>query len=288
MLGSVLITGGTGYLGRHLVRRLLDDKMSDRICVYNRGEHAQADMRAQFDDDDRLRFFIGCVRDQRRLQRAMQGVDVVIHAAALKRIETGFWNPVECVRTNIDGTIACIEAVQDAGVKKMLFVSSDKAVEAKSIYGLTKAVGEAAVLAANNTVSRSGPRYSLTRYGNIFNASGSVVPKWRAMIARGVRAVPVTDLNATRFFMTADQAVDLVLNTIETMSGGEVAIPDLPAYRVGDLVEAMGTLASVQGMPEFEKMHEKMSEDHSSEHARRMSVAELRQALGMIEEKAAA
>lgn len=288
MLGSVLVTGGTGYLGRHLVRRLLADKLSDRVCVYSRGEHAQADMRAQFDDDDRLRFFIGDCRDLSRLRRAFGSVDVVIHAAALKRIEVGAYNPVEMVRTNVDGTINVIEAAQDAGVKNVMFISSDKAWQPVSPYGQSKALAEAIILAANETVGVKGPRFAACRYGNVWASAGSILPKWRKLLQSGSRAVPVTNPECTRFFMTIDEAVDLVLDTVSDMRGGELAIPDLPAYRVGDLAEAMGALVSVTGLPVWEKLHEGMADGVTSDIARRMSIAELRQALGMIEEKVAA
>ena len=285
MLGSVLVTGGTGFFGRHFVRRLLDDGLSERICIFSRGEHAQADMRAEFDDDERLRWFIGDVRDLNRLRRAFTGVDVVVHAAALKRIEVGFYNPIEICRTNIDGAINVVEAAQDADVPKVVALSTDKAFEPRSAYGHSKAMMESLILAANNTTAANGTRFAVTRYGNVFNASGSVVPKWRAMLASGAKAVPVTNPDATRFYMTAGEAITLVLETIQHMHGGEIAVPDLPAYRVGDLAEAMGALTSIRGMPAFEKMHESMSPGNSSDKARRMSIDELREALGVLDER---
>ncbi len=288
VLGSVLITGGTGTFGRAFVRCLLDESLSERICIFSRGEHTQADMRADLNDDERLRWFIGDVRDRDRLRRAMSGVSVVVHAAALKRIEVGFQNPVEMVRTNIDGAINIIEAAQDAGVRKVVALSTDKAFEPASAYGHSKAMMESLMLAANNTVSASGPRFAVTRYGNIFNASGSVVPKWRRMIEAGEREVPVTDPDATRFYMTADEACKLVLETIVHMQGGELAIPDLPAYRVGDLAEAMGVSVHVTGLPAWEKKHESMAPGKCSANARRMSVDELRRLLGASEQRVAA
>ena len=287
-LGSILITGGTGTFGRHFVRRLLDEGLSERICVFSRGEHAQADMRASLKDDERVRWFIGDVRDVSRLRRAMNGVSVVVHAAALKRIEVGFQNPIEMVRTNIDGAINVIEASQDAGVKKVVALSTDKAFESASAYGHSKAMMESLMLAANSTVGAFGPRFAVTRYGNIWNASGSVVPKWRQLTASGARAVPVTDPDATRFYMTSDEACTLVIETIIHMQGGELAIPDLPAYRVGDLVEAMGVLPSVTGLPSWEKRHETMAPSKCSANAPRLSVDELRKLLGLSERRAAA
>lgn len=285
---SILVSGGSGSFGKAFIRRLLETDGADRICVYSRGEIAQAQMRQELRDDPRLRFLIGDVRDQTRLRRAMQGVDVVVHAAALKRIEVGVYNPIEMVRTNVDGAINVIEASQDADVKKVVGLSTDKAVESCGSYGASKALMESLFLAANNTVPADGCRYAITRYGNIFSSAGSVVPTWRSMIESGARAVPVSCPDVTRFFMTIDQAVDLVLDTIATMQGGELNIPDLPAYRLGDLAEAMGVKMIVKGLPDWEKRHEVMRVGEPSNLARRMSVEELRYQLELIGYKAPA
>jgi UDP-N-acetylglucosamine 4,6-dehydratase len=276
---SVLISGGTGSFGKAFTKRLLTTNACQRICIYSRGELAQAIMRQELGDDSRLRWFIGDVRDQSRLKRAMNGIDVVVHAAALKRIEVGVQNPVEMVKTNIDGAVNVIEASQDAGVKKVVALSTDKAVEPCSPYGASKALAEAIFLAANNTVSASGPRYAVCRYGNIWLSNGSVVPTWKRMLEAGAKVVPVSCLDATRFFMRLEEAVDLVLRTIETMKGGELMIPDLPAYRLGDLVEAMGVKPDVRGMPSTEKLHESMRLGEPSDKAPRMTVEDLRREL---------
>ena len=278
---SILITGGSGSFGRAFVRRLLRGSLSERICVYSRGEHRQAEMREELGDDQRLRWFIGCVRDLPRLRRAMNGVDVVVHAAALKRIEVGARDPLEMKKTNIDGSANVIDAAQDAGVKKVVFISSDKAFEAVSPYGKSKSYAEDLFLAANNTVPAEGPRFAVCRYGNIFSSAGSVVPRWREMIAKGAKVVPTTDPDCTRFFMKIEEAVDLVLCAIETMPA-EPLIPDLPAYRLGDLAEAMGVLMDVRGLPHWEKKAEGMAPGNTSDKARRMSVAELREKLAEI------
>jgi UDP-N-acetylglucosamine 4,6-dehydratase len=272
---SWLITGSTGSFGRAFVKRLLGTPEATRICVFSRGEHAQAAMRAELQNDPRLRFFVGDVRDRDRLRRAMEGVDTVIHAAALKRIEVGFYNPSEMVRTNVLGAMNVIEAAQDAGVRKVVALSSDKAYQPISAYGQSKALMESLMLAANHTRGANGPIFAVTRYGNVAGSAGSVIPIWRA-----TDYPLITDSECTRFWMTMDEAIDLVLNTVRTMKGGELAIPTLPAYRLGDLLVAMGKNPAEQvGLNAYEKKHESMCDGNSSEHARRMSILELRGAL---------
>jgi UDP-N-acetylglucosamine 4,6-dehydratase len=267
---SLLITGGTGSFGRAFVRQW----SGDRICIYSRGEHTQAQMRDEFRDDPRIRWFIGDVRDRDRLRRAMNGVEVVVHAAALKRIEVGAYNPIEMCKTNIDGAVNVIEAAHDAGVAKVVALSSDKAFQPVSPYGFSKALAESLFLSSNHGATR----FAVTRYGNVAGSAGSVIPRWQQLVHSGL-PVPVTDPECTRFWMTLGEAVELVANTIRSMKGGELAIPDLPAYRLGDLAEAMGAYWKVTGLPAWEKKHESMREGMSSEHAHRMSVAEIREAL---------
>lgn len=209
----------------------------------------------------------------------MEGIETVVHAAALKRIEVGAYNPLEVKKTNIDGAANVVDAAQDAGVRKVVALSTDKAYQPVSPYGTSKAFAESLFLAANNTRGWSGPIYAICRYGNVWGSTGSVVPLWKSMLACGQREVLVTDPECTRFYMTMDQAVNLVLQTIDTMKGGEVAIPELPAYRLGDLAEAMGVKMKVVGLPAYEKLHESMGPGKSSDTARRMSIEELRAAL---------
>lgn len=206
---GVLITGGTGFLARGLVRRLLEEG-EERICLYSRNEFAQARMREEFNDDRRLRWFIGDVRDQERLERAMQSVESVIHAAALKRIEVGHYNPDEMLKTNVWGTTNVIEAARRAHVARVVFVSSDKAFQPVSPYGQTKALAESMVLAAN-TISPWGPKFSVCRYGNVAGSTGSVIPVWRELLARPdntAKGVRITDPDCTRFWMSREEAVD--------------------------------------------------------------------------------
>jgi UDP-N-acetylglucosamine 4,6-dehydratase len=271
---SVLITGGSGSFGQAFTERVLQDKSVERVAILSRGEHAQAEMRDRF-SDPRLRFFIGDVRDRNRLLRAFRGVDVVIHAAALKRIEVGHYNPTEMVATNINGAMNVIEAATDAGVNKVVALSTDKAYQPISPYGQSKALAETLF----RNAYQHGPIFAVTRYGNVWGSTGSVVPRWKNIL-RSADTVPVTDPEVTRFFMTMDEAVDLVLDTIRTMRGGELNIPTLPAYRLGDLAEAMGAKMNIIGLPEYEKRHEGMCDGNTSDKARRMSVEELRGILG--------
>jgi UDP-N-acetylglucosamine 4,6-dehydratase len=275
---SVLITGGTGFFGRAFARELLESGMSDRVCIYSRCEHRQAAMRAEFDEDERLRFFVGDVRDRDRLKRAMEGVDVVVHAAALKRIEVGHYNPEEMVKTNVLGAMNVIDAAADAQVSKVVFLSSDKAFEPVSPYGHSKALAEALFLGANRT--HRGTRFVVTRYGNVAGSTGSVIPRWRECVARG-EAVPVTDPECTRFWMTIDEAVKLVLTTIDEMPS-EPAIPLLPAFRLGDLAEAMGARMDLRGLAAWEKRHESMRSGLSSDSVPRLSVEDLRTRLAAL------
>lgn len=278
---SVLITGGSGAFGTAFTKFLLrfNPHLPHRIAIYSRSEHRQAEMMRELaDTSGRLRFFIGDVRDRDRLRRAMEGIETVIHAAALKRIEVGAYNPLEVKKTNIDGAANVIEAAIDAKVSRVVALSTDKAFQPVSPYGTSKAFAESLFLAANNTRGWNGPIFSVCRYGNIWASTGSVVPTWRKII-EVYPIVPVTDPECTRFFMTMAQAVELVFQTALHMVGGEIEIPELPAYRLGDLAEAMGAKMEIKGLPAFEKLHESMGSGNSSDKARRMTVDELRAAL---------
>lgn len=272
----MLITGGTGAFGRAFVRRMIE-KGHRRICVYSRDEYKQHQMREEFGTDC-VRYFIGDVRDKERLRRAMRGCSTVVHAAALKRIEVGAYNPCEMVKTNILGTMNVIEASQDVrSVRKVVYLSSDKAWQPISPYGQSKAIGESLILAANDQVGPDGPEYCCTRYGNVAGSTGSVIPRWRA--AKG--KVKITDPECTRFWMFMDEAVDLVLQSINTSV--RLNIPTLPAFRLGDLAEAMDLEYEVTGLPAHEKIHEGMDVGNTSDVARRMSVDEIRKALRRVE-----
>ena len=271
---SILITGGTGSFGQAFVRHLLEVSDYERICIYSRGEHTQAKMAEELGYDPRLRFFIGDVRDRWRLTRACHNVETLIHAAALKRIEVGYYNPTEMVRTNIEGAINVVEACRDSGISRAVFLSSDKAFQPISPYGQSKALAERIFFAANDG---HGPRFAVTRYGNVWASNGSVYPTWRRILASGATSVPITDPNCTRFFMYMREAVELVLGAIADTAGRGLFIPILPAYRLGDLAEAMrANYDEPLGLPEWEKQHESMGSGNSSEHAPRLTVNELR------------
>jgi len=274
---SILITGGSGFFGKTYTRYLLAKPGVNRICIYSRDEYKQSIMKNEF-VDDRMRFFIGDVRDPDRLERAMRGVDHVIHAAALKRIEVGNYAPDEMVKTNVLGAMNVIDAAYNAGVEKVVALSTDKAYQPVSPYGQTKALAESLFLNAN--ASHHGPRYSVVRYGNIWRSTGSIVPHWEYLLSRGVPKLPVTDPDCTRFFMRAEEACKLVSDTFKSMHRGELVIPeDLPAYRVGDLSEAMGADTAVGVLPPWEKKHEGMRDGLTSDKARRMTINELQRAL---------
>ena len=275
---SILVIGGSGTFGQAFVPIALDAG-AERIRIFSRGEHRQAEMREVHKDDERVGFFIGDVRDRDRLRRAMAGVDTVVHAAALKRIEVCEYDVTEMVKTNVGGAVNVIEAATDAGVEKVIALSTDKAENPVNAYGAGKLLAEKLFLAANNARGTHGPMFSCVRYGNVFASAGSVVPRWRALIAQGCGEVPVTDPDCTRFYMTPKQACDLVIRTARKMKGGELEIPELPAYRLGDLAEAMGADMNIIGLPEWEKKHESMKPGETSENARRMTVKEIKAAL---------
>lgn len=280
-MNRTLITGATGYLGRGLVRQLFEDG-AEQICIFSRDEVKQAWMREQIQDPEhRLHWFVGDIRDRQRLVRAMQGVELVIHAAALKRVEVGEYNPGEMVKTNVVGAMNVIEAATDAGVQKVIAVSSDKACSPRNTYGASKLMMEKLMLAANNASGANGPRFSVVRYGNVAGSTESVIPIWRRCLAEGKQAV-LTNASATRFWMTLQQAVGLVLRSAETMEGGELNIPELPAYSLADLATAMGLPRPYRlvGMGPGEKLHERMLEDGpDSSEVRRMTVDEIREGL---------
>jgi len=263
-VNSVLITGGSGFLAEGLIDELLRRGVS-RICVYSRGEYRQHVLRTRF-SDSKIRWFIGDVRDVARLRRALHGIDTVIHAAALKRIEVGEYNPSEMFATNIQGSQNVLDAAEYAGVKRAVLVSSDKAYQPVSPYGISKAAAEALFRRHSGHLQTT-----IVRYGNVAGSTGSVIPVWRD--TQGV--VRLTDPTCTRFWMTREQAVEFVLGE----HGPGVHVPTLPAFRLVDLATAMNKQYTVIGLPEHEKLHESMDAKQSSDQARRMTVNEIKEAL---------
>lgn len=257
---TVVITGGTGSFGNALTRRLLAMSPGPiRVCILSRDELKQAEMRQRFDDDPRLRWFLGDVRDLPRLEMAFYGADVIVHAAALKRVDACETDPFEAVKTNILGTENVIRAALHNEVKRIVVLSTDKAVSPVNLYGATKACAEKLVVAANNYRGRHASRFSVVRYGNVAGSRGSVIPLWRAAVEAGL-PLPVTETDATRFWFTLDGAVDLVLWTLNEMQGGEVIVPRLPSFKLVDLAEAMapGWPRKLNGHRPGDKTHEAM------------------------------
>lgn len=257
---TILITGGTGSLGKALVTRLVETYPVKKVIVFSRDELKQSEMRWRFDadaEDSKVRFFIGDVRDPDRLRRAFEGVDVVIHAAAMKQVPACEYNPIEAVNTNVLGAKNVVDAAIDAGVHRVLGVSTDKAVNPVNLYGATKLVLEKLFIHANSYSGNSGPVFSCVRYGNVFGSRGSVVQAWKY---QATRQLVVTDLESTRFVITLKQAVDFVLNSLDIMTGGEVFVPKLKACSVRELVAAFDEdgiyNVNISGMRPGEKMHE--------------------------------
>lgn len=263
---SILITGATGSFGRAFTKRLLNDASYDRICLYSRGEHAQADMRAELGNDKRCRWFIGDVRDAGRLRRAMHGVDVVVHAAAMKRVETCEADPAEAIKTNIIGALNVVDAALDAGVKKVMALSSDKATSAATLYGSTKYCAER-LFVASNVYGPERTAFSCVRYGNVVGSAGSLIPLFRKLIAEGAASLPITDPRMTRFFFSIEDAVQFTLSSIDLMKGGEVFIPKIAARRIVDIASEIAPHLPhhIIGMRGNEKLHEALfSEDESA------------------------
>lgn len=280
---SILITGGTGTFGQAFVKLWLSRWKSDRVVILSRSEHAQADMALRYNNDDRLRFFIGDVRDRDRLRRAFNDVEIIIHAAALKRIEVGYYNPNEMVKTNVIGTMNVIEAAMDAGVKQVIGISSDKAWQPISPYGQTKALAETLMLNANHTGGSGGPAFNIVRYGNVAGSNGSVIPKW-AQVLKTKNPIVISDPDCTRFWMMIEDATHMVYDIImrtgldkyKKLPGQEIYTPRLSAFRIGDLAEVMGAKdTKVTGLPAWEKMHEGMSDGDTSDVAPRMTEDQL-------------
>jgi UDP-N-acetylglucosamine 4,6-dehydratase len=256
---SILITGGTGSLGRALISFLLTNTKARRIAIFSRDELKQLELRNHFKDDPRLRWFIGDIRDLERLKRAFHGVDFVIHAAALKQVDTGEYNPMEFIKTNVLGSQNVIDAAIDAGVKKVVALSTDKASSPINLYGATKLTADKLFIAANNYSMAYGTSFSVVRYGNVLGSRGSVVPFFR-QIAESGKPLPLTDIRMTRFWISLEQAVEFVIDSFEIMHGGELFVPRIPSMKLIDLAMAISPNSEIieVGMRPGEKLHEEM------------------------------
>jgi UDP-N-acetylglucosamine 4,6-dehydratase len=250
---KVLITGGTGSFGQAFTDHLLKTKV-ERIVIYSRGEHAQEQMARQF-TDPRLRFFIGDVRDRKRLELAMHGIDTVVHAAALKIVPIAEYNPTECIATNIGGAENVVLAAIASGVSRCIALSTDKAVNPINLYGASKLAAEKVFIAANN-LSAGGCKFSVVRYGNVAGSRGSVLPYFKSLIAQGETVLPVTDIRMTRFWITMKQAISMVDICHTQMKGREVFVPTIPSVKIEDIVSAMGCEPRIIGIRPGEKLHE--------------------------------
>ena len=269
---AVLVTGATGSFGRRFIRTVLERSQPRRLVVFSRDELKQSEMArdellAAHADDGALRFFLGDVRDADRLRRAMEGIDTVVHAAALKQVPAGEYNPLEFVKTNIMGAQNVIEGALDAGVHRVVALSTDKAAAPINLYGATKLVSDKLFVSANNIKGTRDLRFSVVRYGNVMGSRGSVIPFFLERAASGV--LPITDPAMTRFNISLDEGVDLVLWALEHGRGGEILVPKIPSYRITDLAEAIAPNAEhpVVGIRPGEKLHEEMitaSDSHST------------------------
>jgi UDP-N-acetylglucosamine 4,6-dehydratase len=258
---SILITGGTGSFGKRFVSRILNDHPEvERIVIYSRDELKQFEMAQTFSTEEfpQLRYFIGDVRDKDRLQRALEGIDTVIHAAALKQVPTAEYNPFECIKTNVMGAQNIIEAALDSDVKRVVALSTDKAAAPVNLYGATKLCSDKLFIAATNMIGSRDLTFSVVRYGNVMGSRGSVIPFF--MNRRDSGVLPITDAGMTRFNISLDEGVDMVFYAAAHALGGEIFVPKIPSYRITDVATAIapGCKQEIVGIRPGEKIHEEM------------------------------
>jgi len=261
---NILVTGGTGSFGHAFVHAVLTRYKPRRLVVFSRDEQKQEAMTRELqathsaDACGRLRFFIGDVRDASRLELAMRGIDVVVHAAALKIVPTAEYNPFECILTNVHGAENVVKAALRTKVRKVVALSTDKAVNPINLYGASKLAADKIMVAANNLSGEDGPQFSVVRYGNVIGSRGSVVPLFEELVRQGAVRIPITDPRMTRFWITLEQGVNFVLSSLEMMRGAEIFIPKIPSMNIADLAAAIapGLPHEVIGIRAGEKLHE--------------------------------
>ena len=256
---TILVTGGTGSFGKKFIKILLSKYQPKKVIVYSRDELKQFEMGQVFNDMC-MRYFIGDVRDKERLMLAMKGVDYVVHAAALKQVPAAEYNPMECIKTNINGAQNVIDAAIANNVKKVIALSTDKAANPINLYGATKLASDKLFTAANNIVGEGETRFAVVRYGNVVGSRGSVVPFFKGLIERGATELPITDERMTRFWLKLEDGVEFVLKNFQRMQGGEIFIPKIPSMRILDLAKAIAPNAKIKviGIRPGEKLHEVM------------------------------
>ncbi len=256
---SILVTGGTGSFGKQFVKTILKKYKPRRVIVFSRDELKQFEMQQEF-NSLAMRYFIGDVRDVDRLKQAMRGVDYVVHAAALKQVPAAEYNPMECIKTNINGAQNVIIAAIENEVERVIALSTDKAAAPINLYGATKLASDKLFIAANNITGRRKTRFSVVRYGNVVGSRGSVVPFFKKLVSEGAKELPVTHPEMTRFWITLEQGAEFVIKSFYRMQGGELFVPKIPSMRIMDLVESIAPGISVKiiGIRPGEKLHEVM------------------------------
>ena len=263
---TILVTGGTGSFGKKFTQMILDEYDVKKLIIFSRGELKQAEMKSKFGNHPKLRFFIGNVRDKERVYRAFDGVDIVIHAAALKRVPECEYNPFEAVKTNVHGAQNVIDAAIDKGIEKVVALSTDKAANPINLYGATKLCSDKLFTAGNAYVGGKDTKFGVVRYGNVMGSRGSVIPFFKKMKETGT--LPITDSRMTRFWITLEDAVKLVLKALDEMQGGEIFVPKIPSMKITDLAEAIAPECKQKtvGIRPGEKLHEVMIPRASSRH----------------------
>lgn len=256
---TILITGGTGSFGKKFIRTVLQNYSPKKLIVYSRDELKQFEMASEYNAPC-MRYFIGDVRDGDRLLKAMDGVDFVVHAAALKHVPIAEYNPMECIKTNINGAQNVIDAALANGIEKVVALSTDKAANPINLYGATKLASDKLFVAANNIKGSKKTTFSVVRYGNVVGSRGSVVPFFKKLVSDGVRELPITDARMTRFWITLEEGVEFVIKSFERMQGGEIFVPKIPSMRVVDLALAIAPNLPMKivGIRPGEKLHEVM------------------------------